>query len=70
MPIDYLKIIIPFLVGILFVASYFYSEKNEFFKFFAYFPRKRKGSVKTGSIIFGAAFTLVALYNLLIEIYK
>ena len=70
MPIDYLKIIIPFLAGLLFITSYFCSEKNEFFKFFAYFPRKRKDSLKTGSFVFGAALTLVALYNLLIEIYK
>lgn len=70
MPIDYLKIIIPFLVGLLFITSYFYSEKNELFKFLAYFPRKRKGSVKAGPLFFGAAFILVALYNLLIETSK
>jgi len=70
MTIENLRILILFLVGIIFIASYFFSEKNEFFSFIAYFPRKRKGSVKSGSIVFGAAFILVAIYNLIVELSK
>jgi len=62
------KIIAPLLVGLLFVSAYFLPERGEFFKFLAYSPRKREGSRKIGSIVFGAALTLVAIYNLFAEL--
>ena len=61
------KVIMPLLGGILFIISYFFSEKNEFFSFFAYFPRKRKGSLKIGSLVFGIVFLIIAFYNYLIS---
>jgi len=61
------KVIMPFFVGILFVLSYFFSEKNEFFHFFAYFPRRRESSIKIGSLIFGIVFLIIAFYNYLIS---
>ena len=57
------KVIMPLVVGTLFVVSYFFSEKNEFFNFLAHFPRKREGSIKIGSLIFGLVFLIIALYN-------
>jgi hypothetical protein len=59
----------PFIVGILFIASYFLADKNEFFHFLAYFPRKREGSIRIGSLVFGAAFILIAIYNLFITFW-
>lgn len=59
------KVIMPLLVGLLFVISYLFANKNEFFQFIAYFPRRREGSIKIGSLIFGIVFILVALYNFL-----
>ena len=59
------KVIMPLLAGLLFIISYFLADKNEFFRFFAYFPRKREGSIKIGSLIFGIVFIIVALYNFL-----
>ena len=70
MSFGYSKILMPLLAGLLFISSYFLSEKNEFFKFIAYFPQKREGSIKAGSIIFGSAFILVAIYNLFAELFK
>jgi hypothetical protein len=46
------KVIMPLLGGMLFILSYFFSEKNEFFNFLAHFPRKREDSLKIGSVIF------------------
>ena len=57
------QIIIPAIVGILFVASYFLADKNSFFGFLAYFPRKREGSMKVGGLAFGCGFLIVALIN-------
>ena len=62
---DLFKVIMPLLAGTLFITSYFLADMNEFFRFFAYFPRKRKGSVRFGSLIFGAAFIIVGIYNYL-----
>ena len=59
------KVVMPLIVGILFVASYFLADKSEFFNFLAYFPRKREGSIRFGSLVFGTAFLLIAIYNLL-----
>lgn len=55
--------LMPLLVGILFVVSYFLSDKHFFFEFIAYFPRRREGSVKIGSLIFGVVFILISIYN-------
>jgi energy-coupling factor transporter transmembrane protein EcfT len=60
------KVIMPLLGGILFIVSYVFSEKNEFFNLIAHFPRKRKGSIKIGSLIFGLVFLIIAIYNYLI----
>jgi hypothetical protein len=59
-----LKVLIPFLFGVLFISSYFFAQKNEFFHFLAYFPRQRTGSIKVGSLVFGFAFIIVSLINL------
>ena len=59
------EIIMPFTVGILFIISFFFSDRNVFFNFLAYFPRKRDGSIKSGSLIFGIIFVIIAVYNLL-----
>ena len=56
------QICIGLLIGILFVASYFLSEKNYFFEYLAYFPRKKKGSTKAGSLIFGSIIIAIAIY--------
>jgi len=53
----------PLIVGVLFILSYFLSDKNEFFHLLAYFPRKREGSIKIGAVVFGGAFILIAFYN-------
>jgi hypothetical protein len=58
------KVGMPLIVGILFIVSYFLADKSEFFHFLAYFPRKREGSIRIGSVVFGAAFLLIAIYNL------
>lgn len=55
--------LMPLLVGIFFVVSYFLSDKHFFFEFIAYLPMKRKGSVKIGSLIFGIIFILISIYN-------
>ena len=70
MEFDFFKILMPLIGGVLFITSYFLSEKNEFFKFIAYFPRKREGSIKAGSIVFGAVFILIGIYNLFLELSK
>ncbi|RLB38088.1 MAG: hypothetical protein DRH20_06475 [Deltaproteobacteria bacterium] len=59
------KVVMPLAVGILFIISFFFADRNEFFNFLAYFPRKREGSIKIGSLIFGIIFVIVALYNFL-----
>ena len=59
------KIVMPLAVGLLFIISFFFADRNEFFNFLAYFPRKREGSIKIGSLIFGIIFVIVALYNFL-----
>ena len=59
------KIVMPLAVGLLFIISFFFADRNEFFNFLAYFPRKREGSIKIGSLIFGGIFVIVALYNFL-----
>ena len=64
MSLDLLKVAMPLAVGVLFVLSYFLSDKHFIFEFLAYFPRKKPGSVKAGSLVFGVVFILVALYNL------
>ncbi len=51
MKIGLAQVLMPLLVGVLFVISYFLSDKYFFFEFIAYFPRKREGSVKVGSLI-------------------
>lgn len=63
MKIGLAQALMPLLVGILFVVSYFLSDKYFFFEFIAYFPRKREGSVKIGSLIFGIIFILISIYN-------
>ena len=60
------KVIAPLIGGALFIVSYFFSEKNEFFHFLAYFPRKRESSIKIGSLIFGIVFLIIAFYNYII----
>ena len=62
MSIYSIQIVIGFAVGFLFIVSYFFSDKNFLFQFLAYFPRKRKGSVKIGSLIFGLVFVLISTY--------
>lgn len=57
------RIIMAFSIGILFIISYFLEDKNDFFNFIAYFPRKRKGSIKAGSLIFGIIFIIIAIYH-------
>lgn len=64
MSLDLLKIAMPFVVGVLFVMSYFFSDKHFIFEFLAYFPRRRSNSIKAGSLIFGIVFILVAVYNI------
>jgi len=59
------KVIVPLAVGALFICSFFLAEKNQFFKYLAYFPRKRERSLKVGSLIFGIVFVIVAFYNFL-----
>ena len=63
-------VLMPLLVGLLFIVSYFFADKNEFFHFLAYFPRKREGSLKIGSLIFGIIFVIVAFYNYLKVFYR
>ena len=58
-----IKVVMPLSVGIIFILSYFLADRNEFFNFLAYFPRKREGSIKFGSLIFGGSFVIVSLYN-------
>jgi len=64
--LDISRVGAPLIVGVLFITSYFFSDKNEFFHWLAYFPRKREGSMKIGAVVFGAAFILIALYNCLV----
>lgn len=52
-------------VGLLFFLSYFLAEKNAFFEYLAYFPRKREKSVKIGGLIFGRALWVVAILHII-----
>jgi len=59
-----LRVLIPFLFGVLFISSYFLADKNEFFHFIAYFPRNKTGRIKAGPLVFGLAFIIVSFINL------
>jgi len=61
--------VMPLAVGVLFVISFFFSDKNELFRFLAYFPRKRERSVKAGSLVFGVALIIVGLFNLVTKVF-
>jgi len=55
-----IRLIMLMLAGLMFVVSYFMADKNWFFELLAYFPRKRKGSVKIGGLAFGLGLWTVA----------
>jgi hypothetical protein len=58
---EIIKIVGLVLFGLVFVLSYFLAEKNWFFEYLAYFPRKRKGAQKIGGLVFGCGFWVVAI---------
>jgi hypothetical protein len=62
-----IKIVLLALLGLLFFVSYFLADKNWFFEYLAYFPRKRKGAQKIGGLVFGCGFWVIAIINYLMR---
>lgn len=62
-----IQIVLLALLGLLFFVSYFLADKNWFFEYLAYFPRKRKGAQKIGGLVFGCGFWVIAIISYLMR---